>query len=95
MRYVRRFVPVPWGEIRPSDLEPQGEAETVIDYRHETHLGLYIKGEYTAYLGMLALRCETRGMTLAPVGIAIADTPLLFDTTPVQSNPRRFEEDGA
>lgn len=92
MRFVKRYVAVPWGDVKPSDLEPQGEAETTIDYRHETHLGLYVKGEHIAYLGMLAVRCESRGMSLVPIGLAIADTPAL-EQVPVQSNPRRVRVD--
>jgi len=101
--YVRRYVPVPWSDIAPADLEPQGDPETAIETRHQTHLGLYVKGEYTAYIGMLALRCETNGMQTIPVGIAIADTPIIVEHVPVQSNPRRprgvdvdhWREDGA
>lgn len=79
-RYVRRYAFAPWSDVAPSDLEPMGEPETVIDYRHETHLGLYVKGEHTAYLGMLAVRCEAKGMNVVPLSIAIADTPILIDT---------------
>ena len=89
MHYVRRYAPVPWSDIAPADLQPQGDAETSVDYRHETHLGLYIKGEHVAYLGMLAVRCETKGMDLVPVSIAIADTPILVDTSKVPSQSSR------
>jgi hypothetical protein len=81
VRWERRYVSVPWGDIAPGDLQPQGEPDTVIEYRHETHVGLYVKGEHVAYLAMLAVRCESKGMDLVPISMAIADTPILVDTT--------------
>lgn len=91
MQREHHYAKAPWSDVAPSDLEPQGEPETTIDYRHETHLGLYVRGEYVAYLGMLAVRCETRAGWLMPLGIAIADT-VAIETIPVHSNPRRLED---
>lgn len=87
--WQRRYAQAPWSEIAPADLEPQGDPETAIDYRHETHLGLYVKGEHIPYIGMLAVRCESRGMHLVPIGLAIADTPIACHHAPVQSGVQR------
>lgn len=95
MRRIQRFAPVPWGEIAPSDLEPQGEPETCITYRHEEHIGLHVRGVSGVTLGMLAVKCERRGLTVWPQGLAIADAPIAIDTN-LHSNPRRHaDDDGA
>jgi hypothetical protein len=91
-------VRVPWGDVLQSDVEPQGEPETVIEYRHEAHLGLHIRGTFGVTLGMLGVRCERRGVLLIPIAVAIAETPTVIDTdTNLQSNPRRDTDadDGA
>ncbi len=91
----RRYAPIPWGEILPSDLVAQGDPESLMIYRREEHLGLHVRGEYVRSLGMLALRCERRGMELCPLSMAISDTPIVLNTDDgLQSNPRR-KDDGA
>ena len=89
---LRRYTRTPWGEVAASDLEPQGEPETVIVYRREEHLGLVVRGTFGVTLGMLGVRCERHGSILSPIGLAIADTPIAIDTGTLQSNPRRNEE---
>lgn len=90
-----RYALVPWSDIRPSDLMEQGDPELVRDCRHERHLGLHVRGEYVASLGLLAIRCERHHGWLLPLSMAIADTPPFVNTDqdadaiPVQSNPRR------
>lgn len=73
-RWPRRWAFSPWADVQPSDLEPQGEPETVIEYRREAHLGLYIKRSYgQRYLGILAVRCESVRGEFLPISMAIAD----------------------
>lgn len=95
---TRRYVLVPWGDIAPSDLWPanDGQIEVEISYRHEQHLGIYVRGQYGVELGMLGLRCEVVRGELMPLGIAISDGALDLETqpVPVQSNPRRAQADG-
>ena len=98
VRYERRYATAPWSDPAPSDLEPQGAPETEITYRHEVHMGLHVRGTYGGTLGMIAIRCEVNGMGLAPVSMAIADTPPMYDIRPVPVQagapraPRQLDE---
>lgn len=73
-RWIRRYALAPWSDVAPSDLEPQGTPETEVNYRHEQHLLLRVRGTYGANLGMVGVRCLIgRAGELLPVGIAIPD----------------------
>lgn len=94
-RYETRYLVVPWGDLTPADLQPQGAPETELTYRREVHLGLHVRGTFGVTLGMLAVRCETHGSALEPLSLAIAETPPLVQLeVPAQSNPRRIAEPG-
>ena len=88
-RWQRRYAPVPWSEIQPSDLRPMGDPETSFAYRREVHLGLVVKGEAVPFLGVLAIRCGAHGATLEPLSLSIADGTLRMSIDDGQSNPRR------
>lgn len=90
--HPRRYTTVAWGEIAPSDLEPKGDPEWAIEYRHELHIGLHIVGEYVPELGMLGIRCEVRNGEEQPISMAIADGSVAVSIEPAQSNPRRRED---
>lgn len=37
-----RFVPVPWGVMRQSDLQPKGDPETFVEFSHMRIVGLVV-----------------------------------------------------
>lgn len=92
MRWPPRYAPTPWSDPAPSDLQPQGIPEFMLEWRRETHFGLDVHGAYVRHMGMLAIRCEQAGGRLVPVSLAIADTAPLMTSDGVQSNPRRLED---
>lgn len=92
--HPQRYAPSPWSEVAPSDLEPMGEPDVTLEYRHELHLGLNVPGVFVSSLGMLAVRCECRGERVIPLGLAIADGTIVVAIPPGQSNPRRHKDPG-
>lgn len=67
----QRFAKSPWSDVAPSDLVEQGKPDFHRDCRRERHIGLCIRGEYVANLGVLAVRCERYGEDLFPISMAI------------------------
>lgn len=91
--HPRRYARAPWADVAPADLEPKGDPEWAIDYRHERHMGLLIVGEYVPELGMLGIRCAVQQGALAPISLAIADGPVAVAIEPAQSNPKRIDDE--
>ena len=74
----KQFVQTLEGEVEKSDLRPQGFPETVIQWKHQEHLGLEIKGQEVPALGLLAIRCEFDSLgECMPMTCAIAEDVLL------------------
>lgn len=94
----RRYAVVPWGLVRQTDLEPQGEPETLVEAHRMRVFGLLIKAGDAllpdgASHAMLAIRAVDSAAPGGDITIAIAATlPFKPTTVNVQSNPVRHPE---
>lgn len=94
----RRYAVVQWGLVRQTDLEPQGEPETLIEAYRMRVFGLLIKaGDALLPDGdshaMLAIRATENGEPGGEITMAIAATvPFSPEPVNLQSNPRRMPE---
>lgn len=86
-RYLRQRLP--WIAVEETDLQPQGDPETVVFLpSRESLLGLHIKGLSDHV--MLGIKEDAFGF---PVSCAITNE-VQIDTMHVQSNPRRHADEG-
>jgi hypothetical protein len=95
--HPQRYTRVSWGLVRQSDLEPQGDPETMVETSRMRIFGLLIKAGDAllpegATHAMLAIRAVETGEPGGHITMALSAT-LPLHHTPVQSNPRRYAED--
>lgn len=92
---------VPW-QIDPSDLVEAGEPEltrSLLGGIRQIGMVVYTSCACHLPLGLLALRCEQKGGDTIPMGICLADHPIIPADSPMNmallSGPvRHLEDDG-
>lgn len=85
---------VPWW-LSNTDINPAGkgfERDTITQGQPQRQLAFHVTGQYVPSLGLIAIRCERRGETLTPIGMALSDdAPLVIADGPIQSGANRSE----